>query len=147
MEYLIDQYDTDNTISHSTFPEKYHAKQWLHFQMSGQGPYFGQAAWFTHFHPEKVPSAVTRYRNEIKRVTMVLDKVLADREYLVGDKCTYADLAFVPWYIAVPYAFAGEEVDLAKEFPNYGAWMSRLLARTSVQRVEENKKKAKAEGR
>jgi glutathione S-transferase len=147
IEYLIDQYDTGNIISHSTFPEKYHAKQWLHFQMSGQGPYFGQAAWFSHFHPEKVPSAITRYRNEIKRVTMVLDKVLGDREYLVGDKCTYADLAFVTWYDAAPYCFADEEVDLAKEFPNYGAWMGRLLARPSVQRMLENKKKAKAEGR
>lgn len=145
LEYLIDQYDTNNKISHSTFTEKYHAKQYLHFQMSGQGPYFGQAVWFTHFHPEKFPSAVTRYRNEIKRVTMVLDKVLADREYLVGDKCTYADLAFIPWFNTVPYAFVGEEVDLAKEYPNFGAWMERLSARAAVQKAAELKKKLMAD--
>jgi glutathione S-transferase len=54
--------------------------------MSGQGPYFGQGAWFTKFHPEKLPSAQERYLNEIKRVVGVLDKHLQGREYLVGDK-------------------------------------------------------------
>lgn len=108
--------------------------------MSGQGPYFGQAIWFTRYHSEKLPSAITRYRNEIKRVTMVLDKVLADREYLVGGKCTYADLAFIPWFKSVPIAFGDEEVDLAKEYPNFGAWMERLSARPAVQKAAELQK-------
>lgn len=42
IEYLVETYDTQHTISFSTSPEKYHLKQWLHFQTSGQGPYFGQ---------------------------------------------------------------------------------------------------------
>jgi glutathione S-transferase len=54
--------------------------------MSGQGPYFGQAAWFTHFHHEKLESARERYLEQIKRVLYVLDKHLKDKEYLVGDK-------------------------------------------------------------
>ena len=45
IEYLIDRYDTSAKLSFTSLPEKYYAKQWLMFQMSGQGPYFGQAAW------------------------------------------------------------------------------------------------------
>ena len=48
-------------------------------------------------HPEKIPSAIERYQKEILRVFGVLDGVLAQREWLVGDKCTVADLSFVPW--------------------------------------------------
>jgi glutathione S-transferase len=54
--------------------------------MSGQGPYFGQAAWFTKFHSEQVKSAQDRYLDQIKRVVSVLDKHLQGKQYLVGDK-------------------------------------------------------------
>lgn len=47
IEYLIDQYDTSNKLSFKSSPEKYQTLQWLHFQMSGQGPYFGQGAWYS----------------------------------------------------------------------------------------------------
>ena len=46
-------------------------------------------------HPEKLPSAQTRYRNEIKRVARVLDRILDNRTWLVGEKCMYVNLAFV----------------------------------------------------
>ncbi len=53
IEYLIETYDRDHSISFvSGTPEYFHAKQWLFFQASGQGPYFGQASWFKNFHPE-----------------------------------------------------------------------------------------------
>ena len=117
MEYLVDKYDKDHKIS-STGPDKYIELQWLAFQVSGQGyvslcgagntrltqrcsPYFGQSAWFQHFHPEKVSSAVERYNNEIKRVFGVLDSVLSKQKYLVGDKMTIADLSFIPWNAGV----------------------------------------------
>jgi len=64
-------------------------------------PYFGQSAWFQHYHSEKVPSAVERYNNEIRRVLGVLDSVLSNQKYLVGDKVTIADLSFIPWNMAV----------------------------------------------
>ena len=88
------------------------------FQMSGQGPYFGQCGWsviripffsfpsplskarpirFNVLHPEKLPSAIERYSNEVKRVLGVLEQALRGKQWLVGDKCTYADLAFVTW--------------------------------------------------
>lgn len=46
IEYLIDVYDTEGKLSYSGFPERYQQNCWKHFQMSGQGPYFGQLNWF-----------------------------------------------------------------------------------------------------
>ncbi|OJT13985.1 Glutathione S-transferase 1 [Trametes pubescens] len=47
-------------------------------------------------HPEKIPSAIERYQKEILRVLGVLESVLSKREWLVGGKCTVADLSFIP---------------------------------------------------
>ena len=47
------------------------------------------------YHPEKIPSAVDRYKNEIKRVLGVLDGVLAKQEWLVAGKATIADISFI----------------------------------------------------
>ncbi|KIX94986.1 uncharacterized protein Z520_09296 [Fonsecaea multimorphosa CBS 102226] len=97
--YLIEEYDKEGKLSYKTAPEKYLLQQWLMFQVSGQGPYFGQAVWFARYHHEKLPSAINRYLDEIERVTSVLDTHLTTTKqaYLVGDKCTYADLSFVTW--------------------------------------------------
>lgn len=85
--------------------------------MSGQGPYYGQAAWFTKFHPEQLPSAQERYYKEIKRVTSVLEGHLQkqdkgqDGPWLVGNKFSYADLAFVPWQYIVQMASHSHETN------------------------------------
>ncbi|KAL9133019.1 MAG: hypothetical protein Q9175_005801 [Cornicularia normoerica] len=142
IEYLIDRYDTSHSLTYTSFPEKYYCKQYLHFQSSGQGPYFGQAAWFNNFHPEQVQSAKDRYAGEIKRVTMVLDTILKGNEYLVGDKCTYADLSFVTWYQLAPYITGETKIDFKGDYPHYYAWMERLTARPAVKKVLEDKQKA-----
>ena len=69
-------------------------------------PYFGQAGWFKLFHPEKVPSALERYQKEILRVWGVLESVLSEREWLVGDKCTIADLSFIA-YVQLAHSISG----------------------------------------
>ena len=79
-------------------------------------PYFGQSAWFQHYHPEKVPSAVERYNNEIRRVLGVLDTVLSNQKYLVGDKVTIADLSFIPWNMAVATRLV-PDLDLEENYP------------------------------
>jgi len=113
--YLAERYDTEHKISVSDAGEKFHELQWLFYQSSGQGPYFGQAAWFTFYHSEKIPSAQDRYKNEIKRVIGVLNEVLSKQPYLVGGKTTIADLAFIPWNdFAVP---ALANFDFEKDFP------------------------------
>lgn len=132
LEYLVETYDKEHTISFDAGSKDYFlAKQWLHFQMSGQGPYFGQAVWFTRFHPEQIESAKERYVKEIRRVSGVLDKFLADKEYLVGDKFSYVDLAFIPWFKVVTLF----EIDLAKEFPNVEAWLNRQKVRPAVEKA------------
>ena len=79
-------------------------KQWLFFQTSGQGPYYGQACWFKKFHPEEVPSAIERYVKGVNRVAGFLEGVLRkkmeegeEEPWLVGTRVTFADLAFLPW--------------------------------------------------
>ncbi|PYI23998.1 glutathione transferase [Aspergillus japonicus CBS 114.51] len=128
IQYLIDVYDPDHKLSYSTLPERHLCNQYLHFQMSGQGPYFGQAAWFTVLHPEKLPSVIDRYVTEVRRILGVLDTVLAGRTWLVGDKLTFADLAFVPWNGRLNYLLPEAEQDLAA-WPNVQAWQRRLEAR------------------
>ncbi|PWY90668.1 glutathione S-transferase [Aspergillus heteromorphus CBS 117.55] len=132
IEYLVETYDKEHKISFQAgTPEYYHAKQYLYFQVSGQGPYFGQSIWFREFHPEKIASAQERYKNEALRVSGVLNGILKDREYLVGGKYTYADGSFVAWYEAWG-RIVGDGVDMEQEFPNLHAWLKRLRERPAI---------------
>lgn len=100
VEYLIETYDTKSALSYpkSNLKEAAQCRTWSYFQCSGQGPYFGQMGWFAHHHPEKIPSVLERYTKEILRVNGVIDLHLGKQGtgYLVGDKCTYADLNVRP---------------------------------------------------
>ena len=144
LEYLAEKYDKDYKFS---FPagtaEFYHTKQWLHFQMSGQGPYYGQAAWFVRHHPENLPSVQERYKNEIRRVTGVLEKWLTGRQYLVGDRLTYADLSFLPWQVGA-MTVIGENIVPASEFPNVTSWVERMSSRPQLKRISEDRTAALA---
>ena len=71
--------------------------QWLMFQMGGVGPMFGQYNHFAVYAPEKLPYAVTRYENEVRRLHRVLDKRLSEAEYLAGPEYSIADIATFPW--------------------------------------------------
>lgn len=66
----------------------------------------------------------------------ILDSHLANRTWLVGDKCTYADLAFVMWNPQVPFILkeAKDPWDPAK-YPNFKRWQEAMLARDSVKYV------------
>ncbi|RPD58807.1 glutathione S-transferase C-terminal-like protein [Lentinus tigrinus ALCF2SS1-7] len=146
--YLVDKYDTEKRLT-VTDDKKYTLFQWLFFQASGQGcvlfqvafeiPYFGQAFWFMKWHSEKIPGAVERYQKETLRVFGVLDGVLAKSPsgYLVGDKVTIADLAFVSWNRAAVTGMvpAMEGVDVEKQFPAFYAWYQKVNARPAVKKV------------
>lgn len=101
------------------------------FQMSGQGPYFGQCAWFTVLHHEKLPSAISRYQKEVSRILGVLNSCLEGKEWLVGDKCTFADLAFVSWNSLVDILLGTQQGTALKDFPNVEAWHERMVERES----------------
>jgi glutathione S-transferase len=146
--YLIDKYDTENKIS---FPkgsnESYLAEQWLFFQVSGQGPYYGQSIYFKRYHHEKVQSTEDRFNKEINRVTGVLDGWLAKQEtgadgpWLVGGKFSYADLAFINWQNAVKSILAKDTLDMA-QYPHVQGWIERMEKRPLVKFVLEEVEKA-----
>lgn len=116
--------------------EFYHARQWLYYQVTGQGPYYGQAVWFKRYHAERMDSAVERYVNEIKRVSKALDRWLEDKEWLVGDRISYADLAFVPWQNGAQSVWSDERYD-EKKFPHMTAWLKRMAERPKVKELIE----------
>jgi len=145
IKYMVDEYDKDHKISYATKPELYHTDEWLFFQVSGQGPYFGQFAWFSFLHPEKLPSAIERYANEIKRIIGVIDTHLTkhNQQWLVGDKCTYADLSFVPWNQIIG-AMNIDVYEDGKKNQGFKAWFDRLMEKESVKAMFAEKEEATA---
>lgn len=109
--------------------------------MSGQGLYYGQLGWFKH-QPESHPFVIKRYSDEIRRVTSVLDKALEDRLWLVGDKCTFADLSFVTWQDLLGFISPDQVEEFAREFSNVEAWMGRMKERADVKKVLDEKQQA-----
>ena len=148
LEYLIERYDTTHRLSFAPgTPESYHAKQWLFFQTTGQGPYYGQLAWFIRLHHEKVQSAIERYGKEVNRVTGVLDGYLAkqkeeygaggDGPWLVGNKLSYADIAFVMWQKVIA-TFVDKEAYDEDNYPNVKEWIGKMVSREAVKKVLQN---------
>jgi len=146
IEYLVERYDTEYRISFAPgTTESYLAKQWLYFQTTGQGPYYGQAAWFKKFHSEQLPSAIERYVGEVNRVSGVLDEYLAqqkqehgsaggDGPWLVGNKFSFADLAFISWQKIIAMVLSKDEYDEDK-FPHLKEWIDRMASRKSIKSV------------
>jgi glutathione S-transferase len=154
IEYLVERYDTDRKISFAPgTAEAYHTKQWLYFQASGQGPYFGQATWFKMYHHEKVPSAFERFRTEVNRVSGVLEGYLesqrskaekeGDGPWLVGGKMTFADIAFIMWFCWMDWMLDEEEFKL-EAYPTVKDWLDRMRALPSVNKVLTDIKPANA---
>ncbi|KAI1211701.1 glutathione transferase [Annulohypoxylon truncatum] len=151
INYLVATYDKDLQLTYGDdrFEEKWLLQSWLMFQMSGQGPMFGQKIWFTHIHVEQnLQTAIDRYGNESKRIMGVVEGTLRkqrqklglaadDPVWLVGDKCTYADLAFVPWNTLLGSMFPDGSLDLAKEFPEYYRWHLNMTGRPGTKKVLE----------
>lgn len=107
---------------------RYETIQWLMFQMGGVGPMFGQAHHFLRFARDKIPYAMQRYSGETRRLYGVLDRRLADHEYLAGEY-TIADVATYPWVARHSW----HEVDLA-DFVHVKRWFDAIGARPPVQR-------------
>src|SRR5882724_4535487 len=105
--------------------------QWLFWQMAGLGPMAGQNGHFRYYAPEEIPYAIDRYTRETARLFGVLNKRLADREFVAGEY-SIADMACYPWVL--PYK--GLQQDLA-DFPNLQRWFQIIQARPAVQRAYE----------
>jgi GST-like protein len=101
------------------------------WQMGGLGPMAGQNHHFSAYAPEKIPYAIDRYVNETNRLYGVLNKRLADREYVAGDY-SIADMAAYPW--VVPYERQGQKLE---DFPHLKRWFETIRARPATVRAYE----------
>src|SRR6266550_3380644 len=109
---------------------------WLFWQM-GSAPYLGGG--FGHFYayaPTKIEYAIDRFAMEAKRQLDVLDRRLADNEYLAGDTYTLADIATWPWYggLAKGVLYGAGEFLGVQEYKNVQRWADVIAARPAVRR-------------
>lgn len=103
--------------------------QWLYWQMGGLGPMAGQNHHFSGYAQERIPYAIDRYVKETNRLYGVLNKRLADREFVAGDY-SIADMAAYPWI--VPHAKQGQDLN---DFPHLLRWFNAIAARPATQRA------------
>ncbi|WP_418315112.1 glutathione-dependent disulfide-bond oxidoreductase [Piscinibacter sakaiensis] len=109
---------------------------WLFWQM-GSAPYLGGG--FGHFYayaPFKIEYAIDRFAMEVKRQLDVLDRRLADSEYLGGDAYTIADIAVWPWYgaLAKGLLYSAGEFLQVEQYKNVQRWTEQIAARPAVKR-------------
>ena len=102
--------------------------QWLFWQMAGLGPMAGQTHHFAHYAPEPLAYAIDRYVRETGRLYGVLNKRLADRDYIAGDY-SIADIACYPWVLP-----ERQRQDMG-HFPHLKRWKDAIAARPAVQRA------------
>ena len=116
--------------------ERAEALSWLFWQM-GSAPYLGGG--FGHFYayaPFKIEYAIDRYAMEVKRQLDVLDRRLAESEYLAGNEYSIADIAVWPWYgaLAKGLLYGGGEFLSVNEYTNVIRWTDRIAQRPAVKR-------------
>jgi GST-like protein len=109
---------------------------WLFWQM-GSAPYLGGG--FGHFYayaPIKIEYAIDRFAMEVKRQLDVLDRRLAESEYLAGDAYSIADMAVWPWYggMAKGLLYEGGEFLQVQEYVNVRRWADAIGERSAVKR-------------
>lgn len=105
--------------------------QWLFWQMAGLGPMAGQNHHFSNYAPEKINYAIERYVGETGRLYGVLNKHLADREFIAGDY-SIADMASYPW--VVPHERQGQDLN---DFPHLKRWYETISKRPATMRAYE----------
>lgn len=105
--------------------------QWLFWQMAGLGPMLGQVHHFCHYAPDVVPYAIERYTKEASRLYAVLNKQLADSEYICGSGYSIADIACYPWILPENQR---QNID---DYPHLARWHASVARRPAVMRAYE----------
>jgi GSH-dependent disulfide-bond oxidoreductase len=109
---------------------------WLFWQM-GSAPYLGGGfGHFYHYAPEKWQYPIDRFTMEVKRQLDVLDKNLAERQFLCGDDYNIADIATYPWYgnLLLNNQYEASEFLDAQSYTNVIRWATEIEARPAVKR-------------
>ncbi|WP_435035220.1 glutathione binding-like protein [Pseudomonas neuropathica] len=103
------------------------ALQWLFWQMGGLGPMAGQNHHFSQFAPEKIPYAIKRYIDETARLYGVLNKQLADNQFVGGSEYSIADMAIYPWIVSHKWQSQNLE-----DFPHVLRWFNHIKDRPAT---------------
>lgn len=113
-------------------PRDLHARmatlQWLFWQVGGLGPMAGQLGHFRNYAADKIAYAIDRYQKEFNRLLGVMDRQLANHDYLAGDY-SIADMAAWPWVRI--YERLGERLD---DFPHVARWHTDISARPAARK-------------
>ncbi|MBB1485117.1 glutathione S-transferase family protein [Oceanospirillum sediminis] len=107
---------------------------WLMFVATGLGPFSGQAVHFQHMAPEELPYAVNRYRKEVQRHYRILDNRLAERQYLINDSYSIADIAAWGWIDRAGRVLGENEL---AQYPNLKRWFDEVNSRPAVARARQ----------
>ncbi|MEL6961017.1 MAG: glutathione S-transferase N-terminal domain-containing protein [Pseudomonadota bacterium] len=118
----------------STAAEKAKIIQWLMFQMGGLGPMLGQMGFFVKFAGSEIedPRPRDRYVSEAKRLLAVLEKELADRDWIAGE-FSIADIALAPWINALDF-YGAKEMTGYTDLTHVPAYVERFMDRPAVQK-------------
>ena len=116
-----------NTLLGTTETDRYDILQWLMFQMGGLGPMLGQAHHFRIYAPQKIDYAIQRYTQEAQRLYGVMDRRLAQSQYLGCDEYSIADIAAWPWIAS----YERQGIDIAA-YPNVSRWFESISNRPAV---------------
>ena len=131
--YLAEKFDVFLPSDHSRRTE---CLSWLFWQM-GSAPYLGGG--FGHFYayaPSHIEYCINRFAMEVKRQLDVLDRHLADNQFMCGDEYTIADMAIWPWYGALILNRVYEAAEFldAGSYKHVGRWTQEIEGRDTVQR-------------
>ena len=105
---------------------------WMMFVASGIGPYSGQSVHFRHFAPAGLDYAVNRYLYEAERHYDILDTLLAERPYMLGDTYTIVDMCVWGWARIIPRVIGEGELE---KRPNLKRLVDEISARPAAERA------------
>ena len=101
--------------------------EWLMWQVGGLGPMAGQNGHFLLYATEKIPYAIQRYSDEVRRLYSVLDRQLAKTGQFVAGEYSIADIAIFPWIVT----HKAQGLSLT-EYPHVSDWFNQVRARPAV---------------
>jgi GST-like protein len=115
---------------------RYETIQWLHFQMGGIGPMFGQIGYFNKFAGKEIADKrpLERYVAESNRLLGVMETRLEGRQWIMDDDYTIADISMLGWVRNLIGFYEARELVAFDSFRHVAAWLERGLARPAVQR-------------
>jgi GST-like protein len=115
-------------------PERYKVLEWLHWQIGGLGPMFGQLGFFELRAKEKSELASKHFLDEAERLLGVMDRQLAHHSWLAGAEYSIADIAAYPWVMAAVEKMQPVLGSQLESLHNVQRWLALVGARPAVQR-------------